>query len=45
MTFDIANFQGCAAFRIERESFEGIRIIGRTVAADIEAVRGQKPEI
>ena len=45
MMFDIVSSQGKAAFLIEKESFEGIRIIGRTVAADIEAVRGQKPEI
>ena len=35
----------CAPFIIESESFEGIKMIGETVAEDIEAVTGVKPEI
>ncbi|WP_051197980.1 glycosyl hydrolase 115 family protein [Butyrivibrio sp. MB2005] len=34
-----------ADFLIEKEAFEGIKIIGKTVAEDIEIVTGKRPEI
>ncbi|WP_026495713.1 glycosyl hydrolase 115 family protein [Butyrivibrio sp. WCD3002] len=43
--FSLFENEKIASFLIEKESFEGIKIIGKTVAEDIELVTGRRAEI
>ncbi len=44
-SFSLYKDDKAAAFIIENESFEGIKMIGETVASDVEAVTDVRPEI
>ena len=45
MKFEMTKQNEIAAFLIEQESYEGIKMIGNMVASDVESVCNQKPSI